>query len=78
MIDIQIEKLGLIEWITKLEDSSIIEKLIEIRSEYIKASDWFDELSYEEKQSIKRGLKNIEERKLHSHEAVKKIYEKYL
>ncbi len=77
-MNIQAEKLGLIEWITKLNDSSIIEKLKRIRDDYSKNSDWWDEVSVGEKESIERGLKDLEDRKVHSHETAKKVYEKFL
>ena len=77
-MNIQLEKLGLIEWITKLNDTSIIQKLIGIKQDHSKSQDWWDELNKEEIESIKRALKNIEEGKVHSHESVKKLYEKYL
>lgn len=77
-MNIQAEKLGLIEWISKINDSSIIKKLQRIHDEYSKPSDWWDEISIEEKESIKRGLKDIEEGRVHSHESAKSIYEKYL
>ena len=77
-MNIQAEKLGLIEWIAKLNDSSIIEKLRIIKNDYIKTIDWWDELSREEIASIERGLKDIEEGRVHSHETAKKLYEKYL
>ena len=77
-MNIQAEKLGLIEWISKINDSSIIKKLQRIHDEYSKPSDWWDEISIEEKESIQRGLKDIEEGRVHSHESAKSIYEKYL
>ncbi len=77
-MNIQAEKLGLIEWIAKLNDSAVIEKLKKIHDEYAKSSDWWDELSINEKKSIKRGLHDIEKGRIHSHESVKKLYEKYL
>jgi predicted transcriptional regulator len=77
-MNIQAEKLGLIEWIAKINDSSIIRKLQRIHDEYAKTSDWWDEISIEEKESIQRGLKDIEEGRVHSHETAKSIYEKYL
>ena len=77
-MNIQLEKLGLIEWITKLNDTSIIQKLIGIKQDHSKSQDWWDELNKEEIESINRALKNIEEGKVHSHESVKKLYEKYL
>jgi predicted transcriptional regulator len=77
-MNIQLEKLNLIEWITKLNDSSIVEKLKNIKEEYTNTKDWWDELTNEEIASINKGLKDIEEGKVHSHENVRKRYEKYL
>lgn len=75
---VQAEKLGLIEWIAKLNDVSILEKIKKIHDEYAKNSDWWDEISVTEKESIERGLKDISEGKVYPHDTVKKIYEKYL
>ena len=77
-MNIQTEKLGLIEWIARLNDSSVIEKIKRIHDDYSKSVDWWDEISTAEKESIDRGLKDISEGKVHSHETAKKIYEKYL
>lgn len=77
-MDIQREKLSLIEWISRLNDSSIIEKIREIRKEYSKSEDWWNSLKKEEIESINRGLKDFEEGRVHSHETARKIYEKYL
>ena len=77
-MDIQHEKLSLIEWISRLNDSSIIEKLLVIQENYSKSEDWSQSLKKEELESINRGLKDIEEGKIHSHESVRKIYEKHL
>jgi predicted transcriptional regulator len=77
-MNIQSEKLGLIEWISKITDATIIEKLRKIHDEYSSAPDWWDEISMEEKESIKKGLIDIEEGRVHSHETARKIYEKYL
>ncbi len=77
-MNIQTEKLDLIEWISKLNDTSIIEKLSQIKADYSKSKDWWDTLKKEELESIKRGLKDIEEGRVHSHEVAHKIYEKYL
>ena len=77
-MNIQSEKLGLIEWISRLNDTSIIAKLRKIKEEYSVSEDWWNELDQEEITSINRGLKDIEEGRLHSHETARKIYEKYL
>ena len=43
-----VEKLKLIEWITKIQDSKVIEKLISIHKE--SETDWWDEISESERQ----------------------------
>jgi predicted transcriptional regulator len=77
-MNIHTEKLDLIEWISKLNDISIIEKIQEIRKNYIHSKDWGDTLYQEEIESIEEGLKDLEEGRVHSHETAKKVYEKYL
>lgn len=77
-MNIQAEKLGLIEWIISLKDVSVIEKLKKIYIQDKTSNDWHNEISIEEKQSIERGLKNIEDGKVNSHKKAKSIYEKYL
>jgi len=77
-MNIYIEKLGLIEWITGLNDLSVIEKLKNIQAENALSSDWCDELSTHEKESIEKGMKDIREGRVHSHSTVRKTYEKYL
>ncbi len=77
-MDIQLEKLGLIEWITKISDTTILQKLVGIKEENSMTEDWSIDLSRNEIDSINRGLKDVEEGKVQSHESVKKIYERYL
>lgn len=77
-MNILTEKLSLIEWISRLNDTSIIEKLREIKDDYSKSRDWWDTLKKEELESINRGLKDFEEGRIHSHETAHKVYEKFL
>lgn len=77
-MNIQTEKLDLIEWISKLNDTLIIDKLRELKDDYSKSKDWQDTLKKEEIDSINRGLKDFEEGKIHSHDTARKVYEKYL
>ncbi len=77
-MNIQTEKLNLIEWISKLNDISIIDKLRVIKEDYSKSKDWWDTLKKEELESINRGLKDFEEGRTHSHKTARQIYEKYL
>lgn len=77
-MDIQAEKLSLIEWISRINDKTIISKLRKIQSDHVQSSDWWNELNQQEKESIERGLEDIDEGRVHSHETVQKIYGKYL
>jgi hypothetical protein len=77
-MNIQTEKLDLIEWISRLNDNSIIDKLRQIKEDYSKSKDWWDTLNKEEIESINRGLKDFEEGRTHSHDTARKIYGKYL
>ena len=77
-MNIQGEKLSLIEWISRINDKSIISKLRRIQEEYVGSEDWWNELNQAEKESIERGLKDIDEGRVHSNETVQKLYGKYL
>lgn len=77
-MNIQTEKLGLIEWISRLNDKSILEKLRKIKDDYTSSKDWSDSLQEEELESINRGLKDFEEGRIHTHETAREKYEKYL
>jgi len=77
-MNIQTKKLDLIEWISKLNYTSIIDKLRQVKEDYSNSKDWWDALEKEEIESINRGLKDFEEGMIHSHETARKIYEKYI
>jgi predicted transcriptional regulator len=77
-MSIQSEKLDLIEWISKLNDTSVIEKLRAIKANYTKSEDWYADLNSEELASIEQGLKDIEEGRLKSHDSAREIFGKYL
>ncbi|MEJ5262278.1 MAG: hypothetical protein WHT45_06330 [Ignavibacterium sp.] len=71
------EKLRLIDWIASLDDETIIER-IKFLKEKGPLKDFWDEISEEEKASIERGLKDAREGRIISHQTAKKIYEKWL
>lgn len=77
-MSIQTEKLDLIKWISMLNDTSVINQLRQIKDDYSKSKDWWEILDKEEVESINRGLKDLEEGRIHPHDEVRKIYEKYL
>lgn len=77
-MNIQTAKLDLIAWISKLNDTTIIDKLSALKNDYSSSTDFWDNLSQAEIDSIERGLADFENGNVHSQEEVKKVYEKYL
>jgi predicted transcriptional regulator len=77
-MNIQTEKLDLIEWISKLNDISMIERLTQIKEDFSKSKDWWDALNKEEIESINKGLSDFEEGRVHEHATAREIYGKYL
>ena len=75
-LSMQNKKLELIQWLSTLEDSSIIEKIIELRKR--EDIDWWNSISEDEKQSIEQGLEDAEAGKLNPHSNARKLYEKWL
>lgn len=75
-LNLQNKKLELIQWLSTLEDSSIIEKIMELRKR--ESKDWWDSISESEKKSIEQGLQDAEEGKLNPHSNARKLYEKWL
>ena len=67
-MNIQTEKLNLIEQILKLNDASIIDRLTELKKDYSKSKDWCESLNKEELESINRGLQDFEKGNIHSGE----------
>jgi hypothetical protein len=75
-LNIQNKKLELIQWLSTLEDSTIIEKIIALRNN--ESKDWWDSISETEKESIEQGLNDADSGKLNSHSSARKLYEKWL
>lgn len=75
-LNIQNKKLELIQWLSTLEDSTLIEKIMELRKR--ESKDWWNSISESEKQSIEKGLQDAEAGKLNPHTNARKLYEKWL
>lgn len=75
-LSIQKEKLELIQWLSTLEDKSVIEKIKDLRKKETK--DWWDTITEEEKIFIEKGLKDLKAGRKKPHSEVKKMYEKWL
>jgi len=75
-LNIQNKKIELIQWLSTIEDISVLEKIMELRKHQNK--DWYNSISENEKQSIEMGLEDAESGKLNPHSTAKKLYEKWL
>ncbi|MFS4417884.1 hypothetical protein [Maribacter sp. 2307ULW6-5] len=74
--NIQKAKIDLIQWLTTIDDSSVIQKIMELRNTENK--DWCNKISDAEKKSIELGISDADNGKLKPHSEAKKIYEKWL
>ena len=72
------DKLEVIQWITTLEDETLIEKLKILMENSSKQADWWEQISESEKNAIDEGLEEIKAGKIVPQEEVKKMYEKWL
>lgn len=74
--NIESKKLALIQWLTSLNDVSMIDKILELKNK--ESKDWWDETSDEEKESIEKGLEDANSGKLKPHSEIRKKHEKWL
>lgn len=70
------KKIELIQWLSTIEDVSILNKIMDLRKK--ESKDWWNSISENEKKSIEVGLKDAEEGKLNNHSQARKLYEKWL
>ena len=70
------KKLELIQWLSTIEDSTIIEKIMDLRKK--ESKDWWNSISESEKESIEKGLQDADAGKLNPNSNARKIYEKWL
>ena len=75
-MDIQAEKLKLIEWLSTLTDPSLIEQLKLLKDNFSGKTDWWEALSEDVKKSIDEGLNDIEAGSTIPHSEVMKKYGK--
>lgn len=75
-LDIKNAKIELIQWLTTLEDKSLIQKVIELRKN--ESKDWWNNISESEKKSIDKGISQADNGDLKTHSEARKIYEKWL
>jgi len=76
-MNLEREKLKLIEWIANLKDDSIIERIKMLKENQL-VRDWWDEISEEEKTAIEKGLEDIKAGRVIPQKDVRKEYAKWL
>ena len=74
--NIQERKLELIQWLSVIDDVSLIEKVAKVRDDSV--SDWWDEISEAEKQAIESGIKDADSGHLKPHSDARAKYEEWL
>lgn len=77
-MNIQAEKLKLIEWLAGLTDQTLIERIKLLKESQSTKTDWWEEISQAERDAIDQGLEDARNGKVTSHEEVRKRYEKWL
>lgn len=65
-------KLELIEWLTHLDDDDTITYLKIVKDSSEKGSDWWQDLTSDQKRGIERGLRDIDAGRVTPHDQVKK------
>ncbi|HTO17459.1 MAG TPA: hypothetical protein VLZ83_16960 [Edaphocola sp.] len=75
-VSLENKKIELIQWLSTLNDKTLIDKLMKLREQ--EKTDWWNEISAKEKDSIEKGIQDADNGKLTSHSKVKDIYEKWL
>lgn len=75
-MNLQATKLELIQWLSTIDNPSIIEKIQAIRDN--EKEDWWDNLSALEKESINKGIEDADAGNLKDHDQARKLYDKWL
>ena len=75
-VNLQAKKLELIQWLSTVDNPSIIEKILAIRNN--EKEDWWKSLSTLQKESINKGLEDADAGNLNDHDQARKIYGKWL
>ena len=73
-LNVEKEKLEIIKWVTGLKDNTAIERLRMLR-DMPKKTDWWDEITDEERAAVDKGLADIKAGRIRPHREAKKLYE---
>lgn len=74
-MDILSEKLQLIEWLAKLNNTSVIKEFIALKKK--KEKDWWSEISMQEQNEILEGLAQADRGEVVPHEQVMQLFKKW-
>ena len=74
-MDIQVEKLHLIEWLAGLNNTTVLKQFIALKKEQEK--DWWNQISGEEKSEIEEGLAQANKGEAVTHKEVMAKYKKW-
>jgi hypothetical protein len=74
-MDIQAEKLGLIKWLTDIDEPAVLQKLIALKND--QQSDWWDLIDDEERAEIEEGLAEADRGEGISHQEFIAKYDKW-
>ena len=75
-MDIQAEKIRLIEWLAGLNDTKTLTEFISLKKK--KEADWWDEISTAERAEIEEGLAQADRGEVVPHDEVMASYKKWL
>lgn len=73
---IEDKRLNLIQWLSTVEDDSILDEVMEIRER--EESRWWSSISEKERDSIEKGVGDADKGNLKPHSEARRIYEKSL
>ncbi len=76
-LHIQTKKIELIQWLSAIEDVSILNKIADLIAREQK-SDWWAETSEAAKNSIEKGIADADKGRLHAHSKARDLYGKWL
>ncbi|MEQ8882743.1 MAG: hypothetical protein RLO17_15955 [Cyclobacteriaceae bacterium] len=75
-MDIQNEKLRLIEWIAGLNDPKTLNEFINLKKQ--REEDWWDTIGDDEREEIREGLRQADRGELVDHKTAMEKYQKWL
>lgn len=73
---LQERKIELIQWLSIIDDAALLDKIEDLKEQ--NSSDWWNEISEAEKNSIDRGIEDADAGDIKPHSEARAIYDKWL